>query len=64
MVRVGKDGRDDALARGAEPMEMGAGRTMGGFVVVPGDRIEDAADLETWVAAGVRVANSLPPKTR
>jgi len=62
MVRVGKDGMDDALARGAEPMEMGAGRTMGGFVVVPHDRIEDAADLDAWIGVGVGVASSLPPK--
>ncbi len=64
MVRVGKDGMDDALARGAEPMEMGAGRTMGGFVVVPDDRIEDAADLDAWISVGVGVASSLPPKGR
>ena len=62
MVRVGKVGMDDALARGGEPMEMGAGRTMGGFVVVPRHRIEDADDLDAWITLGVGIATSLPPE--
>jgi hypothetical protein len=62
MVRVGKDGMDAALARGAEPMQMG-GRTMNGFVVVSADRVADA-DLDAWISVGVGVATSLPPKGR
>lgn len=62
MVRVGKAGVDDALARGAELMEMGAGRIMTGFVVVPSERIEGRDDLDAWVGTGVAIAKSLPPK--
>ena len=59
LVRVGKDGYDDALAAGAEPMTMGE-RTMSGYVRVaePGD------NLPRWVDRGVATARSLPPKKR
>jgi len=60
MVRVGKGGMDDALARGAERMQMGE-RTMNGFVVVSVDELDDA-DLDAWIGVGVGVASSLPPK--
>ncbi len=62
LVRVGKDGMDEALARGGEPMQMGS-RTMNGFVVVPPDRVQQDADLADWIRVGVDVATSLPPKT-
>lgn len=62
LVRVGKDGMDEALARGAEPMQMGE-RTMTGFVVVPADRLKADEDLADWVSVGVGVATALPPKT-
>ena len=61
LVRVGKDGMDEALARGAELMQMGA-RTMNGFVVVAPDRVRDDADLADWIGVGVGVATSLPAK--
>ena len=61
MVRVGADGHEDALARGAREMDF-TGRTMRGFVVVPGGDVVDDRILEGWVRAGVEVAESLPRK--
>lgn len=62
LVRVGKDGMDAALARpGAEIMEM-SGRTMGGFVVVSGDAIEDHEDLAGWISTAHAFVRTLPPK--
>ncbi len=61
MVRVGPDGHDTALARGAREMDM-HGRTMRGFSVVPGTTLADDEALDRWVAEGVSIARSLPPK--
>jgi TfoX/Sxy family transcriptional regulator of competence genes len=62
LVRVGKEGVDEALALpGTSRMEMGE-RTMGGFVVVSGDALEDDAELSAWLERGRAVAASLPPK--
>lgn len=62
LVRVGKNGMEAALSLpGTSRMEMGE-RTMGGFVVVSGDAIEDDADLSAWLERGRAVAASLPPK--
>mgnify|MGYP001213384389 CR=1 FL=1 len=62
LVRVGKEGMDEALSQpGASRMEMN-GRSMGGFVVVSGDAVEDDEVLAEWVARGRRVAEALPPK--
>jgi len=62
LVRVGKDGMDDALALpGAAPMTM-RDRTMSGFVEVSGDAIEDDDALETWMARAEAFVATLPPK--
>ncbi len=61
LVRVGTDGHDDALARGAREMDV-TGRTMRGFVVVPGTDLADDEVLDRWVAQSVRYASQLPPK--
>lgn len=61
LVRVGKDGMDDALRRGADLMRMGE-RTMDGFVVVDAERVVDDEALDGWVATGVGLALSLPSK--
>lgn len=62
LVRVGKDGMAAALERpGAAPMVMN-GRTMGGFVFVAGDAIEDDAALEEWIATARAFVDTLPPK--
>ncbi|HWV19911.1 MAG TPA: TfoX/Sxy family protein [Devosia sp.] len=62
LARVGKDGMDDALALpGAGIMDMG-GRSMGGFVVVAGDAIEDDDDLKEWLERCLRFVQTLPQK--
>ena len=62
MVRVGKDGYDEALAQPhVRPLEFG-GRRPSGFVLVdpPGHRA--AAGLKRWIAQGLAVATTLPEK--
>jgi hypothetical protein len=62
LVRVGKDGMEHALARpGASIMEM-SGRTMGGFVVVSGDVLEDDEALRDWIDLARSFVRTLPPK--
>lgn len=62
IVRVGKDGMDDALAQsGAAVVEMG-GRSMSGFVVVSGDALEDDDILANWIARARAFVDTLPPK--
>ena len=62
LARVGKEGMDDALARsGASVMDMG-GRSMGGFVVVSGDALEDDDDLVEWLQRCLSFVDTLLPK--
>ena len=61
MVYVGKDGVDEALARGARPATMGE-RTMGGVVLVAAEDLPDAAALDAWVGPAVAQAVAKPPK--
>jgi hypothetical protein len=61
MVHVGKDGVDEALARGARPATMGE-RTMGGVVLVSSADLPDAAALGSWVVPAVERALARPPK--
>ena len=57
-----KDGMAAALARpGASPMVMN-GRTMGGFVFVTGDAIEDDEVLSNWLTTARDFVATLPPK--
>jgi TfoX/Sxy family transcriptional regulator of competence genes len=62
LARVGKDGMEDALALpGAAIMDMG-GRSMGGFVVVSGDALEDDDSLGEWLERCRRFVDTLPAK--
>ncbi|MVS98574.1 TfoX/Sxy family protein [Devosia marina] len=62
LVRVGKEGMDEALTKdGASVMAMG-GRTMGGFVVVSGDALEDDFALGEWLDRARAFVRTLPPK--
>lgn len=62
LARVGKDGMEEALALpGASVMDMG-GRSMGGFVVVSGDAIEDDDILTEWLERCRRFVDTLPSK--
>ena len=62
MVRVGKEGHDDALARpGARTFDMGA-RPMKGWINVTEDGYDSEEDFGHWVDRGVAYAESLPAK--
>lgn len=62
MVRVGKDGQDDALALpGASIMEM-RGRPVSGFILVSGDAIEDEFALGAWIDRARSFVRTLPAK--
>lgn len=62
LARVGKEGMDDTLTLpGAAIMDMG-GRSMGGFVVVSGDALEDDEDLRDWLQRCLRFVETLPAK--
>ena len=62
LARVGKEGMEEALALpGAGIMDMG-GRSMGGFVVVSGDALEDDDDLGQWLQRCLRFVQTLPQK--
>lgn len=62
MVRVGKEGHDDALAQPhARPMDF-TGKPMKGFVYVSAEGIAEDDDLASWVERGVAFASSLPAK--
>jgi TfoX/Sxy family transcriptional regulator of competence genes len=64
MVRVGKDGMQQALAQPhVRPMTLG-GRTLSGFICVdPASALTDA-ELTAWVQRGLDVAARLPRKKR
>ncbi|MBK1793628.1 TfoX/Sxy family protein [Devosia sp. WQ 349] len=62
LVRVGKTGMETALKHeGTSLMEM-TGRTMGGFVLVSGDVLEDEETLAFWLQTGLASVQILPPK--
>ena len=61
MVRVGRDGTADALARpGARQMEM-TGRQMKGWVLVDGAFLDDDV-LTEWIDRAWDFVRTLPPK--
>ncbi len=62
MVRVGGEGYERALLRGATEMTPFSGRPMRGFVLVPGPMLLDDDELEAWVGEGVGWAQARPPK--
>jgi TfoX N-terminal domain len=62
MVRVGPEGAEDALGQPhARPFDM-TGRPMKGWILVAAEGIASERGLAAWVARGVGVARSLPPK--
>ena len=63
LIRVPPGQYEAALARsGAGPVSMGE-RTMGGFVEVALDAIEDEDALADWIAFSAPHVRSMPPKT-
>ncbi|MEO8105797.1 MAG: TfoX/Sxy family protein [Actinomycetes bacterium] len=61
MVRVGADGQEAALAKGAREMDF-TGKAMRGFVIAGRGLVADDSHLQEWVMSGVDYARSLPPK--
>ncbi|MCP8883484.1 TfoX/Sxy family protein [Devosia sp. XJ19-1] len=62
LVRVGKDGMDDALALpGASVMTMGS-KSMSGFIMVSGDAVEDDTALGEWIDRARTFVRTLPAK--
>jgi len=61
LVRVGKDGHQDALSRpAARPMVM-RGRTMHGYIRVDREGLDERA-VRSWVQLAVGFVKTLPPK--
>lgn len=62
MVRVGKDGHEDAIAQPhAREMDF-TGKPMTGMVYVGSPGFAEDADLRSWVRRGLDFTGSLPPK--
>ena len=62
MVRVGKDGHDQALAQPfARPMDF-TGKKMKGFVFVEPDGFESDEDLAAWIERSLDFVLTLPAK--
>lgn len=62
MVRVGREGTEEALARPhTRPFEM-SGRPTKGFILVAPEGVRTKRQLAAWVRRGVEVARGLPPK--
>lgn len=62
MVRVGKEGHDEALGHaGTRVMSMGASE-MKGWILVDSEVVSTEDGFERWVERGVTYARSLPPK--
>jgi TfoX/Sxy family transcriptional regulator of competence genes len=62
MVRVGREGYEEALARPhAGPFDM-TGRAMKGWVSISPDGYASDEGLRSWVRQGVGFAATLPPK--
>jgi hypothetical protein len=60
MVRVGPDGRDEALAEPhVRPLELG-GRPVRGFVLIDPDGFSTDAALNAWVQRGLDFVGTLP----
>jgi TfoX/Sxy family transcriptional regulator of competence genes len=61
LLRVGKERRDEAMARGgARPFEM-RGRPLQGYVVVDAAGLEDGS-MRDWLKLALDFVRTLPPK--
>lgn len=64
VVRVGPDAHADALReRFVRPMDF-TGRPMKGYVYVAREGLADPRSLRKWIQRGVRVAGSLPRRSK
>jgi len=65
LVRVPEDQFDKLLDEpGARTFDIMPGRTPKGFIVVDAKAVSTKPTLKRWVARGVTVASSMPPKQK
>jgi len=65
LVRVPQDEFERLLKEpGARTMDMMAGRTPKGFIVVDAAAVSTKPKLQKWVARGIGVAESMPAKAK
>ena len=62
LVRVGREGSEDALAQPRTRLFDMSQRPMHGWILVAPEGVEDDGGLAAWVARGVGYARSLPAK--
>ena len=62
LVRVGREGSDDALAEPGTRLFDMADRPMLGWILVAPDAVAEDDGLAAWVARGAGYARSLPAK--
>jgi TfoX/Sxy family transcriptional regulator of competence genes len=62
LVRVGKSGMETALKHEGTSLMQMTGRSMGGYVVVSGDVLEDEEKLAFWMQTALAAVAILPPK--
>ena len=62
VVRVGKDGHEQALARPHARVMDFTGKPMKGWIYVGTEGVESEAELAEWVELGLEYALSLPEK--
>lgn len=64
IVRLPEEELTTARARGARDFEPMPGRPMTGFYAIPTSDMADDDAIDGWVAQGVEMAASMPPKER
>ena len=62
IVRVGKEGYDEALSHPHTRVFDMTGKPMSGWIVVEPEGVSSQADLRRWIDRGVKYALTLPPK--
>jgi TfoX/Sxy family transcriptional regulator of competence genes len=62
IVRVGKEGYDEALAHPYPRVFDMTGRPMTGWVLVEAEGVASEAELRRWIDQGVKFALTLAPK--
>ncbi|OGO35963.1 MAG: RNA methyltransferase [Chloroflexi bacterium RBG_16_57_11] len=62
IVRVGKDGNDEALSQPHTRVFDMTGKPMPGWILVRPEGVNSQADLRRWIDRGVKFTLTLPPK--
>ncbi len=63
MIRLGDEERANLLSLpGAGPFEPMPGKPMKGYATLPGDVVDDDAELDAWIARAIDHGKTLPAK--